>query len=144
MHAKCLTALGQIKPKCLYCEELKVKTEPRGGGGGGDPNPDDHDYGEGGPNWGKGRRDRDREREKKPTKEDMISKIASRVLPKLEVSHALNLWSPLAANTFRTHLENAQTRHEFWTKMPNVEKLQFERQYTYGLGQLPPVQAFLE
>eukprot|EP00971_Amphidinium_carterae_P339637 6477553-Amphidinium_carterae.1 len=28
--------------------------------------------------------------------------------------------------------------------MPNVQKLQFERQYTYGLGQLPPIQEFLE
>eukprot|EP00971_Amphidinium_carterae_P029650 583319-Amphidinium_carterae.1 len=28
--------------------------------------------------------------------------------------------------------------------VPNVEKLQFERQYTYGLGQLPPIQEFLE
>eukprot|EP00971_Amphidinium_carterae_P271823 5393896-Amphidinium_carterae.1 len=79
MHAKCLTTLGRSKPECLYCEELKVKTEPRGGGGGG------------GPNWGKGRRDRDCEREKKPTKEDMISKIASIVLLKLEVKNAHEL-----------------------------------------------------
>eukprot|EP00971_Amphidinium_carterae_P075106 1484605-Amphidinium_carterae.1 len=61
-----------------------------------------------------------------------------------QVSHALNLWSTIAATTFCQHLEDAQARHEKWTKLPNVEKLQFEQQYTYGLGQLPPVQAFLE
>eukprot|EP00971_Amphidinium_carterae_P326395 6457142-Amphidinium_carterae.1 len=31
-----------------------------------------------------------------------------------------------------------------WNHLPNVDKLQFERQYTYGLGQLPPIQEFLE
>eukprot|EP00971_Amphidinium_carterae_P045544 896375-Amphidinium_carterae.1 len=61
MHIKCLTALGRTKPKCLTCEEIKVKVpyQPRGnggggGGGGGDPNPYDHDDGDGGPNWGRG------------------------------------------------------------------------------------------
>eukprot|EP00971_Amphidinium_carterae_P156065 3094227-Amphidinium_carterae.1 len=33
MHAKCLTTLGRIKPECLYCEDIKVKPERRGGGG---------------------------------------------------------------------------------------------------------------
>eukprot|EP00971_Amphidinium_carterae_P034121 671675-Amphidinium_carterae.1 len=28
--------------------------------------------------------------------------------------------------------------------MPTAEKLQFEQKYTYGMGQLSPVQAFLE
>eukprot|EP00971_Amphidinium_carterae_P075107 1484606-Amphidinium_carterae.1 len=41
-----------------------------------------------------------------------------------QVSHALNLWSTIAATTFRQHLEDAQARHE---------KLQFERQYTYAI-----------
>eukprot|EP00971_Amphidinium_carterae_P115594 2289342-Amphidinium_carterae.1 len=55
-----------------------------------------------------------------------------------QVAHGFNLWSTPAANTFRAHLEDAQTRHELWTKMPTAEKLQFEQKYTYGLGQLPP------
>eukprot|EP00971_Amphidinium_carterae_P145686 2887386-Amphidinium_carterae.1 len=92
---------------------MKVKPEPRGGGGGGDPNPDDPDYGEGGPYWGKGRKDKNREREKKPTKEDMISKIASRVLPRLEVknAHELNaialkrLWDSWLTQERVWHLE---------------------------------------
>eukprot|EP00971_Amphidinium_carterae_P061052 1208154-Amphidinium_carterae.1 len=82
MHAKCLTTIGRTKPECLNCDEIKVKTE-RGDGGGDPPNPDDDDdYGGGGYYGGKGRRLG--EREKKPTREDLISKIASRVLPKLE------------------------------------------------------------
>eukprot|EP00971_Amphidinium_carterae_P198153 3932670-Amphidinium_carterae.1 len=28
--------------------------------------------------------------------------------------------------------------------MPTAEKLQFEQKYTYGMGQLPPAQAFVE
>eukprot|EP00971_Amphidinium_carterae_P173449 3438141-Amphidinium_carterae.2 len=130
--------------------------------GGGDPDdrdpPDDHG------DWNR-RRDRDRDRDKKPTKEDVISKIASQILPKLEVknahdisaldlkvlwdtwlnqvSHCFNLWSTVAANTFRQHLNSAQERHDHWTGLPHLEKLQSEKKYTYGLGQLPPVQAFL-
>eukprot|EP00971_Amphidinium_carterae_P084409 1670618-Amphidinium_carterae.1 len=50
----------------------------------------------------------------------------------------------VAATTFRKHLESAQERHDHWNQLPNVEKLQFEHQYTYGLGKLPPVQEFLE
>eukprot|EP00971_Amphidinium_carterae_P213159 4230597-Amphidinium_carterae.1 len=131
MHVKCLKALGRANPECLTCDEIKVKTpyNPRGSGGGGDPNPHDHDDGDEGSNWGRGRQDREREREKKPTREDVISKIASRVLPKLEVknaheisaialkliwdtwlrqvSHTLNLWSTIAATSFRQHLEDA-------------------------------------
>eukprot|EP00971_Amphidinium_carterae_P166554 3300889-Amphidinium_carterae.1 len=150
MHVKCLNLIGRNKPECLQCEEIKVKmpNHPRGGGGGGeDPNPDGFDDGDG-PHWGRGRRDREN-REKKPTKEDVISKLATRTLPKLEVknahdisaidlkllwdtwltqvSHCFNLWSTLAATTFRKHIEDAQERHEQWNKLPNVEKLQFER-----------------
>eukprot|EP00971_Amphidinium_carterae_P178878 3547776-Amphidinium_carterae.1 len=61
-----------------------------------------------------------------------------------QLSTCFNLWSTVAATTFCTHLDSAQERHEKWTRLPNVEKLQFEQQYTYGLGQLPPIQAFLE
>eukprot|EP00971_Amphidinium_carterae_P050344 991896-Amphidinium_carterae.2 len=169
MHVKCLNLIRRSKPECLHCEEIKVKVpyNPRGGGGGDDPNPYNYDDGDGGPNWGRGRRDRDREnREKKPTREDVISKLATRTLPKLDVknahdisaielkllwdtwltqvTHAFNLWSTVAATTFHKHLEDAQERHEKWNQLPNVDKLQFERQYTYGLGQLPPVHEFLE
>eukprot|EP00971_Amphidinium_carterae_P242997 4824855-Amphidinium_carterae.1 len=68
-----------------------MKPEPRGNDGGGPPpNPDDDGKGGGGWYGGKGRRSG--EREKKPTKEDLISKIASRVLLKLEVKnpHKMN------------------------------------------------------
>eukprot|EP00971_Amphidinium_carterae_P240187 4768754-Amphidinium_carterae.3 len=159
MHVKCLNAIGRNKPECLQCEEIKVKMPYN--------NPDGYDDGDGGPYWGRGRRDREREnRDRKPTREDVISKLATRTLPKLDVknahdisaielkllwdtwltqvSHTFNLWSTVAATTFRKHLEDAQERHEKWNQLPNVEKLEFERQYTYGLGQLPPVQEFLE
>eukprot|EP00971_Amphidinium_carterae_P108005 2138246-Amphidinium_carterae.1 len=60
MHAKCLTTIGRTKPECLFCDDIKVKPEPRGGGGGDPPNPGDPNYGDGGYYWGgKGRRDRD-------------------------------------------------------------------------------------
>eukprot|EP00971_Amphidinium_carterae_P048908 963804-Amphidinium_carterae.2 len=158
MHVKCLNAISRNKPECLQCEDIKVKMPHHPEGGGGPPNdPDGYYDGEGGPNWGRGRRDREN-REKKPARENVISKLAIRVLPKLDVknahdlsaielkllwdtwltqvSHTLNLWSTLAATTFRKHLEDAQDRHAKWNLLPNVEKLQFERQYTYGLGQL--------
>eukprot|EP00971_Amphidinium_carterae_P299722 5955075-Amphidinium_carterae.1 len=80
MHAKCLTTIGRTKPECLYCDEIKVKPEPRGGGGGDPPNPPD-DEGYGGDGWYGGKGRRLGEREKKPVREDLISKIASRVLP---------------------------------------------------------------
>eukprot|EP00971_Amphidinium_carterae_P337014 6473646-Amphidinium_carterae.1 len=60
MHSKCLTLIGRTKPECLFCDDIKVKPEARGGKGGGPPNPPDDDgYGEGGWYGGKGRRDRD-------------------------------------------------------------------------------------
>eukprot|EP00971_Amphidinium_carterae_P046125 907934-Amphidinium_carterae.2 len=123
-----------------------------GGGGGPPPDPEDPDdlYG-GTPGWPKGRREREN-REKKLTKEDVISKIASRILPKLEVKNPHDLsaidlklaWDTWLTQTFRKHLRDAQDRHAHWEQLPHAEKLQFERQYTYGLRQLPPIQEFLE
>eukprot|EP00971_Amphidinium_carterae_P191807 3805632-Amphidinium_carterae.1 len=78
MHAKCLTTIGRTKPECLSCDEIKVKPEPRGGNGGDPPNPDDD--GHGGDGWYGGKGRRIGEREKKLAREDLISKIASRVL----------------------------------------------------------------
>eukprot|EP00971_Amphidinium_carterae_P136400 2702762-Amphidinium_carterae.1 len=121
--------------------DYKIKKPVASEGGGGPPdNPGDDFGGDGGPNWNRGRRDREN-RERKPTKEDVISKIASRVLPKLEVknahdlsaieltllwdtwltkvSHTFNLWSTLAAQTFQQHLKDAQDRHAKWNLMPN-------------------------
>eukprot|EP00971_Amphidinium_carterae_P291578 5788335-Amphidinium_carterae.3 len=59
-----------------------------------------------------------------------------------QVSHCISLWSQLAAQTFQRHL--SQDRHAQWKQLPHAQKLQFERQYIYGLGQLPPIQEFLE
>eukprot|EP00971_Amphidinium_carterae_P093680 1853857-Amphidinium_carterae.1 len=137
MHSKCLIAIGRTKPKCLSCDDIKMKPEPREiDGEGPPPNSDDDGYVGGGWYEGKGRRSG--EQEKKPTKEDLIFKIALRVLPKLKVVHGLNLWSTIAANTFRFYLDKVQTRHDVKTKMPPAEKVQFEQKYTYGMGQLPP------
>eukprot|EP00971_Amphidinium_carterae_P180234 3574887-Amphidinium_carterae.3 len=61
-----------------------------------------------------------------------------------QVSHCINLWSTLAAQTFQRHLRDAQDRHARWEQLPHAQKLQFGRQYIYGLGQLPPIQEFLE
>eukprot|EP00971_Amphidinium_carterae_P028753 565990-Amphidinium_carterae.1 len=78
MHAKCLTSIGRTKPECLSCDEIKVKPEHRDGKGG-PPNPDDDGYGGEGWNGGKGRQSE--EREKKPTKKDLIFKIAFKDCP---------------------------------------------------------------
>eukprot|EP00971_Amphidinium_carterae_P114059 2259991-Amphidinium_carterae.1 len=86
MHIKCLNAIGRNKPECLQCEEIKVKKPHYPGGEGGPEDPDGYYDGYGGPNWGRGRRDREN-RETKPAREDVISKLATRVLPKLDVKN---------------------------------------------------------
>eukprot|EP00971_Amphidinium_carterae_P326646 6457567-Amphidinium_carterae.2 len=60
------------------------------------------------------------------------------------VDASFPLHQSLAAQTFRKHLRDAQDRHAHWEQLPHAERLQCERQYIYGLGQLPPIQEFLE
>eukprot|EP00971_Amphidinium_carterae_P349033 6490810-Amphidinium_carterae.1 len=87
LHLKCLQDLGRPRAECLRCEDYKIKKPSASDGGGVPPDNDpDHYYGgEGGPNWPK-RRDRE-SRERKPTREDVILKLASRLLPKLDVKN---------------------------------------------------------
>eukprot|EP00971_Amphidinium_carterae_P010696 211249-Amphidinium_carterae.2 len=92
LHHKCLQNIGRSKAECLRCEDIKIKKQHLSDGGGGPPpnDPDGYYDGEGGPNWARGRRDREN-RERKPTREDVISKLATRILPKLEVKNAHDL-----------------------------------------------------
>eukprot|EP00971_Amphidinium_carterae_P019105 376047-Amphidinium_carterae.2 len=134
--------------ECLRCEDYKIKRQGASDGGGGPPDVDPDDYygGEGKPNWPRGRRDRE-SRKRKPTNPHDLSALELKLIWdtwQTQVSHTFNLWSSLAAQTFQRHLKDAQERHAQWNQLPNAQKLQFERQYIYGLGQLPPIQEFLE
>eukprot|EP00971_Amphidinium_carterae_P348787 6490672-Amphidinium_carterae.1 len=121
-----VTAIGRTKPECLSCDDVKMKPKPRGGKGGDPPNPPDDDgYGGGGWYGGKGRRHE--EREKKPTKEDLIFKIASKALPKLEVK-----------NPHKMNGIALKRQWDFWLKQA-MPKHTMERTEAYCLTAVPDI-----